>query len=164
MKRLEYFFVALVAIVLGTGMHFVHHAPFFNEFWGYVFPVRESVWEHMKMLLYPLLLLGCYAAFRQKDWRAISGPILITPLAWVVQIVAFYVYWLPVGHEITIIDVIEFVIVMALAVWQGEKWSHHENIRRLWPLAICLAVVMIVAVAILTYTFPEWVLFQDFGD
>lgn len=47
-------------VFLGAGMHFVHHVPFFNHFLGYIFPVRESVMAHMKMVFYPMLLLSIY--------------------------------------------------------------------------------------------------------
>ena len=64
LSRKESIWIPIVLIVLGTSMHFVHHLPGFNHFWGYIFPVSESVMAHMKMIFYPMLRL----------WRA-SSPI-----------------------------------------------------------------------------------------
>ena len=58
MSHKETIIAAILLIALGTSMHFVHHVPFFNHFLGYIFPVKESVMAHMKMVLYPMLLLS----------------------------------------------------------------------------------------------------------
>lgn len=160
MKRLEYIFFAIAAIALGTGMHFVHHASFFNEFWGYIFPVRESVWEHMKMLLYPLLLESIYLICRHRDWRAIAGPVLIAVPAMAVQVALFFSYFVFVGHEISIIDVLEYIVVLAGAIWVGARWSAKPHVRAMAPLAVALIPALAWALGYLTYTYPDWVLFE----
>ena len=41
MSRKETIIVTTLLVILGTSMHFVHHAPFFNHFLGYLFPVTD---------------------------------------------------------------------------------------------------------------------------
>ncbi len=83
----------IVLIALGTSMHFVHELPFFNKFLGNIFPVNESVWEHMKMDFYPLLLAAIYLCIRKKDIHPFEGMILAGICAIPVQIILFYCYW-----------------------------------------------------------------------
>lgn len=39
MTRKETIITSVLLTLIGTGMHFVHHAPFFNHFLGYIFPI-----------------------------------------------------------------------------------------------------------------------------
>lgn len=71
MSRKETIAAIILLILFGTGMHFVHHAPFFNHFLGYIFPVTESVMAHMKMVLYPMLLLSLFLVISRRDNRFI---------------------------------------------------------------------------------------------
>lgn len=76
MTRKETIIAAILLIVFGTSMHFVHHVPFFNHFMGYFFPVAESVMAHMKMVFYPMLLLSLYLTISRRDIREIGAPVL----------------------------------------------------------------------------------------
>ena len=58
MSKRETITAIVLLTLIGTSMHFVHHVPFFNRFLGYIFPVKESVMAHMKMVFYPMLLWG----------------------------------------------------------------------------------------------------------
>ncbi len=53
----------LFVIVLGTLMHFMYNWSGKHPFAGLIAPVNESVWEHMKLLFFPMLLqvFGCCA-------------------------------------------------------------------------------------------------------
>ena len=42
MKRLETIIVTCLVVLIGTGMHFVHHLPWFNHFWGYIFQIGRA--------------------------------------------------------------------------------------------------------------------------
>ena len=76
MTRKETIFTTVLLILIGAGMHFVHHAPFFNHFLGYIFPVTESVMAHQKMMLYPMLLLSLYLVISRRDIREFGAPLL----------------------------------------------------------------------------------------
>ena len=39
MTRKETIITTILLIAIGTGMHFMHHASFFNHFLGYIFPI-----------------------------------------------------------------------------------------------------------------------------
>ena len=93
MTRKETIIATILLIIFGTSMHFVHHVPFFNHFLGYIFPVKESVMAHMKMVIYPMLLLSLYLVISRRDIREFGAPIL-GGLAVLPCIVAtFFSYW-----------------------------------------------------------------------
>ena len=93
MTRKETIIATCLLIVFGTSMHFVHHVPFFNHFWGYIFPVTESVAAHMKMVFYPMLLLSLYLSISRRDIREVGAPILGGLAVMPLIVAAFFAYW-----------------------------------------------------------------------
>ena len=51
----------LFVSVAGTLLHFVYDWSGQNPLVGFFAPVNESTWEHMKLLLFPMLLYGLIA-------------------------------------------------------------------------------------------------------
>lgn len=57
----------LVISILGTLSHFVYAFSGENAIVGLFFPVNESVWEHLKMLLFPTLIYSIFEYFTLKE-------------------------------------------------------------------------------------------------
>ena len=153
----------VVLIVLGTGMHFVHHVPFFNHFLGYIFPVVESVMAHMKMVFYPMLLLGIYLAVSRRDIREIGAPVLASLAVMPLIILVFFSYWIFVRHELMALDMVIYISAMVLAVQLAKRWRVKPFVRNNWGLWIVVAILTILATGFLTYNAPDWIIFEDMG-
>lgn len=153
----------IVLIVIGTSMHFVHHVPFFNHFLGYIFPVKESVAAHMKMVFYPMLLLSVYLMIKKRDIRELGAPILGGLAVMPLIVVAFFAYWIFVRHELMFLDIIIYILSMVGAVQLAKRWSHKRIIRDRWPLWIVVSVVFMVLAGFLTYHSPDNIIFADLG-
>ena len=163
MTRKETIIATILLILFGTSMHFVHHVPFFNHFLGYIFPVKESVMAHMKMIIYPMLLLSIYLLISRRDIREVGAPILGSLAVMPVVIVSFFAYWIFVRHELMAVDMIIYISVIMGAVHLTKRWMHNRFIREWWPLWIILAVIVIVFTGYLTYNSPDWTIFADLG-
>ena len=81
MKRLCYVGF-LATVLLGTGLHFLYAwrpIPLFGLF----APVNESVWEHLKLLYWPFLVvcgvLSHWAPSPVSFWGAACGSLLAMP-------------------------------------------------------------------------------------
>ena len=163
MSRKETLIATVILILFGTSMHFVHHAPFFNHFWGYIFPVTESVMAHMKMVFYPMLLLGIYLAVTRRDIRQIGAPILAGLAVMPMIVAAFFAYWVFVRHEIMFLDIIIYIAAMVGAVLLAKRWSKNNTVRKNWVLWTVLAVIGIIVTGFLTYHAPDWRVFRHLG-
>ena len=160
MKKKELTILAVLVVAFGTCMHFVHEIPGFNHFLGYIFPVNECVWEHMKMVFYPLLLLSVYLCIRNKGIRYFGGPIATSLLAIPVQIGLFYIYWPFTHHSVLIFDIILYSVVMVAATFLGVKWSGSAKIQKAAPVWIAIAVLMIILLGYLTYNPLDMIFFD----
>ena len=163
MSRKETILAAILLVTLGTSMHFVHHLPCFNHFWGYIFPVKESVMAHMKMILYPMALLSLYLIISRKDIREIGAPILAGLAVMPMVVVAFFSYWVFVGHELMGLDMVIYVAAVVGAILLARRWRTSSFVRNHWPLWIVLFLIAVILTGFLTYHAPEWIIFADLG-
>ncbi len=163
MSRKETIIATVLLIILGTGMHFVHHVPFFNHFLGYIFPVIESVMAHMKMVFYPMLLLGIYLCLRHGDIKEIGAPLLGGLAVMPMIVAAFFAYWVFVRHELMWLDIIIYIAAMVGAVQLAKRWRNSRFIRNRWPLWLVVIVFIMVLTGFLTYHAPDWLIFANLG-
>lgn len=59
-----------VVSILGTLSHFAYHWTGENILAGFLFPVNESTWEHMKLAFFPMLLY----VFLESLWQKEEAP------------------------------------------------------------------------------------------
>ena len=163
MSRKEILISTVLLILFGTGMHFVHHLPFFNHFWGYIFPVQESVMAHMKMVLYPMLLLSLYLVIRERDIHEFGAPILAGLTVMPLIVAVFFSYWVFVHHEIMALDIVIYVASIVGAVWLALRWRKSHFVRKCWPLWILVFILAAVLTGYLTYHGPDWIIFANLG-
>lgn len=163
MSRRETIIVIVVLILLGAGMHFVHHAPFFGHFLGYIFPVIESVMAHMKMVFYPMLLLSIYLCVSRRSIQEFGAPLLGGLAVMPLIVAVFFSYWYFVRHELMFLDMIIYMASMAGAVLLARKWRKGSFVRAWWPLWIIVEVLGAVLIGYLTYHSPDWIVFANLG-
>lgn len=163
MSRKETVIATILLVIFGTSMHFVHHLPLFNHFLGYIFPVKESVMAHMKMVFYPTLLLSIYLAISRRDIREIGAPFLAGLAMMPAIVAAFFAYWIFVRHELLALDIVIYIASVVGAVLLARHWRKCDFVRKNWPLWIVLLLVIAVLTGFLTYHSPEWLIFADLG-
>ena len=151
MKKSEFIILWFIAICLGAVMHMAHEWTELSHSVYYILPINECVWEHMKMIFYPMLLFAIYLCLRQGSPKPFSAPILTGLIAIPVQIALFFVYYPFTHHSVLIVDIIAYALVMAAAMWLGLKWCKCRKIGKLWPLFALVAIAEGVVMAYLTY-------------
>ena len=105
-------FISLYIIILGSILHFTYELSDQNNFVASFSATNESVWEHLKLLLYPTLLacLIQYGAIRSNN----LGPGILAGLlvGMFTIIFLFYGYVGAISHpnSILVIDILIFII------------------------------------------------------
>ena len=163
MSRKETVIATVLLILLGTSMHFVHHFPFFNHFWGYIFPVVESVMAHMKMVFYPMLLLSLYLVVSRRDIREWGAPILAGLAVMPLIVAVFFSYWVFVRHELMALDIVIYIAAVVGAVLLARRWRESRFVRKWWPLWMAVTLIVAVLTGYLTYHAPDWIIFANLG-
>ena len=101
----------LAAAVLGVLLHFLYEW-FPIPALALISPVRESIWEHVKLIYFPLLLVSLVMGRGGQGARA---PWLLSMIvACVVMLGVGYVYHVIFRGEAMAVDLILYVLMIAL--------------------------------------------------
>ncbi len=105
----------LFTAVVGTLLHFAYDWSGQNCVVGLFAPVNESVWEHLKMLFWPMCLFGV-VEYRQGGYlydNFIIGKALGVLGGMLAIVVIFYTYTGILGRNSLLLDVLTFYIGVA---------------------------------------------------
>lgn len=105
--------------ILGTVNHYLYEWSGNNSFIGTFTPVNESVWEHLKLLFFPYLIF-CIIEFIVYG-KHIKGFLFsrLTGILYglIFMPVAFYAYTSIIGKSILSLDILIFIISVALSFY-----------------------------------------------
>lgn len=104
-------------IILGTISHFIYEWSNQNFLLGFFFPVSESIWEHMKLTFFPMLLYALYMNRKLKgNYPCITPSLLFGILFGTILIpVIYYTYSGILGQNYFVLDIATFIISVLLA-------------------------------------------------
>lgn len=150
-----------LAAVGGVLLHFLYQwLP--NPVLALISPVRESVWEHVKLLYFPLLavslILGRGKGLGRAPW------LLGTVAACAVMLGAGYLYHVLFQGESLAVDFLLFLLPLALgfllprSLWPLTEWPGTE--KAAWVLAGLLGGLIVW----FTFFPPDTALFADLSD
>ncbi len=118
-KCLKTYTIIGVFFVLAAGSlaHFLYDWTGSNAIAGLFVPVNESVWEHMKLLFFPMLLYSAFGAWiYRRQIRCIVSALCLGITAGTLLIpVFFYAYTFILGRNIFLLDIGIFVLSTVIA-------------------------------------------------
>lgn len=151
--------------IIGSLLHFVYKWSGENRAVALIAPVNESVWEHLKLLVIPVLISWVLLYYKYSNinlnvWitalmAALLGGIIIIPML-------FYFYTQAFGIESVIIDIIIFFIACVAA--QAIGIYVYKNGIEL-PVCISSGVIAVIIVSFIVFTIspPDLPIFTEKG-
>ena len=130
-----------------------------NSFTALLSPVRESLWEHLKILFYPLLAAGLFLSRGSGAFR--TAWLLSLLLVCGLMLGAGWVYHIVLRQDAMVFDLMLYGVLMVLGFLLP---------RLLWPLgqrawirsgAAFLTTLLWVFLAWFTFFPPDQILFAD---
>ena len=157
--------VILFCLILGTLLHFTYEWSGENLFIGSFSAVNESVWEHLKLVFYPMLIAAIVEYFFVKDvsnnYVEAKTIGIFTAICFI--IVSFFTYSGIIGTSIIVIDILIFIISIILGEYVAYRLMKRENESTVTTesLSIIILVFLLLCFIIFTYLPPEVNLFRD---
>ena len=157
--------VILVCWILGTLLHFVYEWTGENVIIASFSAVKESVWEHLKLVFYPMLLAGIVEYFFvkkiTKNYIEAKTIGIFAAISFIV--VVFFTYTGILGTNIFLIDILTFLISIVLGEWISYKLMKRKNESTTQSkiLAVVILIFLLYSFIICTYIPPEVNLFRD---
>ncbi len=165
MKNLKSYMIAGIIFVsiVGTIFHFVYHLSGNNYFIGLFVPVNESIWEHIKLLFFPMLIFSLYTNKKLSTqypciksamfFGIIVGAILIPTL--------FYTYSGILGFNVAIVDISIFYISVLTAFYVCYRTTCSCKANKYEPLLKSLILIIAVLFVVFTISPPGLPLFAE---
>lgn len=156
-------FSFIFTAILGTLLHFIYNWSSNNLFVAFFSAVNESVWEHLKLLFFPMLLttiIGYFYISKETSNFLCAKTIgIITSLLFI--IIFFYTYTSILGTNIGIIDISSFFIAIILGEFLAFKIMV-SNMHCNHNFSIIILIILLLSFVIFTYNAPKIELFRDY--
>ena len=153
---------AIFICITGTLLHFTYKFLGENNFVALFSAVNESVWEHLKLLFFPLLLTTIIGYFyiEKNVPNFLCSKTLGTIAAMLFIIIFFYTYTGIIGKSILLIDIASFFVAVIL----GEYLSYKLMISTFEcnnTIAIIILSFILIGFIVFTYFTPKIEIFRD---
>lgn len=153
---------AIFVCVLGTLLHFTYELLGENSFVASFSAVNESVWEHLKLLFFPMLLttiIGYFYIGKNVPNFLCSKLLgIITSILFI--IIFFYTYTGIIGKSIVFIDIASFFIAVILGEYLSYKLIF-SNFKCNNIIAIIVLTIILICFVVFTYLTPKIEIFRD---
>ena len=147
--RRKWGLVFTLAVLGGAALHFLYDVwP--NPLTAVLAPVNESVWEHLKLLYWPMLAAALVLARgprRIAVWAGFFPAIVLQP----VFLLALYYGLRALGVQGLAVDLTLYVLTMAGGFLLAARLSRSGPARRL--TGVSLLAVMLYGAALVLFTF-----------
>ena len=157
---------ALILFAVGSILHFVYDIFFQCKVVGLFAPVNESVWEHSKLILWPVILwwtLYYYFKGRQNGIdknKWFTGALVALLTALIAMPMLFYFYTGAFGVELLWVDILILLLVLLLGQLLGVHiYRHCEGIN--WKITIAVFVIIVLLFMIFTFYPIHIPIFKD---
>ncbi|MGN0318589.1 MAG: DUF6512 family protein [Lachnospira sp.] len=157
-KLKRYTIIGIVfTLIIGTLMHFVYEWSGNNPIVGLIAPVNESVWEHMKLIFFPILIHSLFMNNQLKNeypcvMSATSFGILLGTL---LIPVIFYVYTGILGYNLMILDIGTFVVSVLIAFYAIYKLTISCKLKNYLTLLRVMVLLLAILFILFHYVQPS---------
>jgi hypothetical protein len=161
-KRIE-FSGAIFGIIVGTLLHFIYAWSNFSILIAPFADVNESVWEHTKLFVFPVLIFMVLELYYIKNTKRVLLAKVVEVLFGITFIIAFfYTYTGIFGIDSVWIDIVYFMVAVAVGKVISYKIliskNKYEGIKLLHVLVLLLITIFY---GIATFLPPHIPLFKD---
>lgn len=155
-----------ILFIIGTVLHLTYDLLWKNPLVGLVSPVNESVWEHCKMVVWPIILWwslyyigpGQTQNIQADAWFTGALASLMTALLTIPLV--FYFYTQAFGVELLWVDIALLFASLLFGQLMGlHVYRHGGGLSMMFVLVLFAAIVL--AFMIFTFFPPRIPLFRD---
>lgn len=153
----------LIIWLSGSLLHFAADLTGRNSFVLLFAPTNESVWEHAKLIFYPLLVLYLIRGIKNDDLLSSSCRALFALAhSMFAMFGIYYFYTCAFGLEhILLLDIFDFMLCTAVGYFilgKNNKLCHNKTAGF---IAVILIIMMLMTIWVFTYYPPNLPIFID---
>lgn len=160
--------IKTIGVLLTFGLSFISHFMydwFPNNIFSILFPVNESIWEHMKLIATPVLIFSLFEYILYKKHNVFfSNFILSYGISIIIGIIIYLIVYLPIdyilGHSAIVAIGLLFLIFVVIQIVSYYILNYRE-IKYSNIIGISIILLLYIVFGYLTYNPIEGYLFFD---
>jgi len=154
---------AFAIIIAGTLLHSAYHNM---NYWllALISPVNESVWEHLKIGIWPVLFFAIieYPFLKDQTRNFLKAKVAQAYVTSIATLVIFYSYTFILGHNLLPLDILTFIFAVIIGQYASYKILAAKELDEFFDhLASSALYIMIGAIIYATYFPPHYPIFMD---
>lgn len=149
-------------IVLGIILHFIFEWSNNNFIVGTISAINESVWEHLKLIFFPMLITTIILYFYEGKniSNYLCAKVLGIIFAMIFTVIFFYTYTGIIGKNFVIVDISSFFVAVILGQYIAYK-KMKLNVYCHKIRAVSILILVFLMFLIFTFFPPHINLFKD---
>lgn len=153
------------SLILGTLLHFTYEWSGQNAIIGSFSAVNESIWEHLKLVFFPMLLAGIieYIWVRKESNQYLEAKTIGIFTAICFVIVFYYTYTGILGYHFLLVDILTFIISILLGEWVAYRIMKLENESTITTKILSGIILLFFFISFIVFTYypPKVNLWKD---
>ena len=154
-QRTRNFLRYLFVVLLGVFLHFAYELSGANPIVGLFALVNESIWEHLKLIFFPMLVLTLWDMFtsQKNNLCFLPARTLGTLAGMAFIIIVYYTITGILGFQTAWLNILIYLLGVLFAFWIEKKIQHRCNTISV-KLAIVIWIFFILLFIIFTIAPP----------
>lgn len=165
MKLLKRYTIIGIVFVIITGslFHFLYGWSGHNHIVGLFTPINESIWEHMKLLFFPMLLYSILMILKcKRQYPHVTSALFFGIITGTLLIPLFYyAYTSVLGTNYLVLDIGIFILSIVISFWLTYNLTMSHRLEAHTFILGLLVCVLFVCFLLFTYHAPNSAIFQD---
>ena len=156
-------FASIFCLILGTILHFTYEWFNYNVIVGLFSTINESVWEHLKLLFYPMFFISIIGYFKigRKLCNYWYTQMFGVVFALIFVVVFFYTYTGIIGKNFFLLDIASFIIGILGGEYIAYKMLKQKEMCKLEAVSIITLIIILLCFLTFTIYPPILPLFED---
>jgi len=146
----------LILSCMGSAMHFVYRWLGCFSYIALFVAVNESVWEHLKLLVWPLLLWWLFSLLWRDLDDCIHGLLMSELYSVSTMLITYYTYMGIFDYESLAVDIIIFLLSLLVGLSIAEETELYSRFNTI----LCLVIFFVFFIC-MSLVKPELPLFFD---
>lgn len=154
----------LVLSLVGSAFHFIYELSGNNVLIGIISPINESVWEHNKLVLWPMVTWWTVYFIVMSKKRSLNPHVWFTALlgavtsSMVFMVSFFYTYSGALGVENLLVDIVVFFLSIIVGQMVG-LWLYRRGKRIHFLISFGVIMVLLAVFTLFTFVHPNLPIF-----
>lgn len=154
---------AVFVIIAGSLLHFLYSG---THYWLFAWfsPVNESVWEHLKIAIWPIFVFAVieYPFIKSSTRNFMVSKVAQAYTTCAAVLIIFYAYTAVLGHNMLPLDILTFVIAVVIGQYVSFKLITLFELDEFADQAALYALYALIGFTLyVTYLPPHYPAFMD---